>query len=307
MRLQRLSARKGFTLVEVIVVLVILAILAAILVPSLVGYIDKANETKCLVTRRSLLRSFVAYENLARGAVRAAGNAEPFSTDERFQAFLADPEDYGNEGACPCGGEYHYEESTDGTMVVYCTYPSHGGKMYALYFSSTDSDELKTSVRELYYAVTASVTADDVESGKTWDYGAKLEDALKVYTGQASQIARLNLWQKVLSAAGYTFDEVNAEKEQFGSGNWEWNIFYVADSTGNYDYSTPAFSYIKNKNIQNAYFASYTDQNGNTYHDLTISGIDSGSLFSKDSNGNRILNKENIDDYIEKHNISPSS
>ena len=37
---------KGFTLVELIVVLVILAILAAILVPALLGYIDKAKEKK---------------------------------------------------------------------------------------------------------------------------------------------------------------------------------------------------------------------------------------------------------------------
>jgi prepilin-type N-terminal cleavage/methylation domain-containing protein len=36
--------RKGFTLVEVIVVLVILAILMAIAVPSLTGYIDKARK-----------------------------------------------------------------------------------------------------------------------------------------------------------------------------------------------------------------------------------------------------------------------
>ena len=38
------SNNKGFTLVELIVVLVILAILAAILVPALLGYIDKAKE-----------------------------------------------------------------------------------------------------------------------------------------------------------------------------------------------------------------------------------------------------------------------
>jgi type IV pilus assembly protein PilA len=38
--------KKGFTLVELIVVLVILAILAAILVPTLIGYIDKARLEK---------------------------------------------------------------------------------------------------------------------------------------------------------------------------------------------------------------------------------------------------------------------
>lgn len=36
--------KKGFTLVELIVVLVILAILVALLIPTLTGYIDKANK-----------------------------------------------------------------------------------------------------------------------------------------------------------------------------------------------------------------------------------------------------------------------
>lgn len=40
---------KGFTLVELIVVLVILAILAAILVPALLGYIDKAKEENFII------------------------------------------------------------------------------------------------------------------------------------------------------------------------------------------------------------------------------------------------------------------
>ena len=44
---------KGFTLVELIVVLVILAIMAAILVPVLMGYIDKSKEEQCLLDGRN--------------------------------------------------------------------------------------------------------------------------------------------------------------------------------------------------------------------------------------------------------------
>lgn len=46
---------KGFTLVELIVVLVILAILAAILVPALLGYIDKAREGQYAEEAHSIL------------------------------------------------------------------------------------------------------------------------------------------------------------------------------------------------------------------------------------------------------------
>lgn len=45
---------RGFTLVELIVVLVILAILAAILVPALLGYIDKAKKEKILLEAKDV-------------------------------------------------------------------------------------------------------------------------------------------------------------------------------------------------------------------------------------------------------------
>lgn len=44
--------KKGFTLVELIVVLVILAILAALLIPALTGYIDKARNKSIVAETR---------------------------------------------------------------------------------------------------------------------------------------------------------------------------------------------------------------------------------------------------------------
>lgn len=49
------NKKKGFTLVELIVVLAILAILAAMLVPALTGYIDKANKQKIVAETRSVV------------------------------------------------------------------------------------------------------------------------------------------------------------------------------------------------------------------------------------------------------------
>lgn len=54
-RKNQLHGKGGFTLVELIVVLVILAILAALLIPALTGYIDKANQKKAQAETRMVV------------------------------------------------------------------------------------------------------------------------------------------------------------------------------------------------------------------------------------------------------------
>lgn len=51
---EKKNNKKGFTLVELIVVLVILAILAAILVPALLGYIDRAKTSQYELEAKSV-------------------------------------------------------------------------------------------------------------------------------------------------------------------------------------------------------------------------------------------------------------
>ena len=52
---KRRSKKGGFTLVELIVVLVILAILAALLIPALTGYINKAKEKNAIAETRQVV------------------------------------------------------------------------------------------------------------------------------------------------------------------------------------------------------------------------------------------------------------
>ncbi len=68
------NKKKGFTLVELIVVLVILAILAALLIPALTGYIDKAKEKQIVAeTRQAVMAAqTIADEEYAKGTADTA-------------------------------------------------------------------------------------------------------------------------------------------------------------------------------------------------------------------------------------------
>ena len=70
------STKKGFTLVELIVVLVILAVLAAMLVPALVGYIDRARAEKEYQTAATIYGAAQAAitEKYAKDTTLAAGS-----------------------------------------------------------------------------------------------------------------------------------------------------------------------------------------------------------------------------------------
>jgi len=67
--LAKKSNSKGFTLVELIIVIVIIAVLAAIAIPSVSGYIERANTGRVLANGRSAFMATctVVADNYAKG------------------------------------------------------------------------------------------------------------------------------------------------------------------------------------------------------------------------------------------------
>lgn len=57
---RRVKSRSGFTMVELTVVIVIILVLAAVLVPSLLKYIDKAQQARCMADAATLLSQIQA-------------------------------------------------------------------------------------------------------------------------------------------------------------------------------------------------------------------------------------------------------
>lgn len=73
--------KKGFTLVELIVVLVILAILAALLIPALTGYIDRARDKQIISETRQAVMAAQTLVDEKYAALETAGTITIGATD----------------------------------------------------------------------------------------------------------------------------------------------------------------------------------------------------------------------------------
>lgn len=101
---------KGFTLVEIIVVLLILAILAAIAIPSMLGYVNEARNSEYIAEART---GYVAAQTVA---TRQAASADTSAVkDSAIKTYLENADNIG-EITKYIGKDNQIESVTDATV-----------------------------------------------------------------------------------------------------------------------------------------------------------------------------------------------
>lgn len=115
---KRRSKKGGFTLVELIVVLVILAILAALLIPALTGYIDRAKEKNVIAeTRQCVMAAQTLYDEAYANVKKNGTAAIPKDAEILKLAELTDKGKLGTDKE---------KVAFDGNKVSHLVYTNNG-------------------------------------------------------------------------------------------------------------------------------------------------------------------------------------
>jgi len=118
---KKIKNRKGFTLIELIVVIAILAVLAAIIIPTVSSSLTRANEARDLANSRSIYAQVsiaVVSASTPPAAANYAADGEPTGTECRYTVGAL-----GNVSAFECNTPTGYYVLTSGQVIRPTTQP----------------------------------------------------------------------------------------------------------------------------------------------------------------------------------------
>lgn len=193
-RTSRKSAARGFTLIEMLIVIAIIAVLVATVIPVVSSKLNSAKEATCAANRRSLLTVLTM----------AYVNGE--DVEETFQAQKA-------QYTCPFGGTIRYFlDESNGKVIITCSHleAEIGDALTKLYGGDTktiSSYELSSQSSDAYkFYISLSAEQKDVLDSYQWSI---------VYLG-SSKSPRIYFADKtVTSAAKFTMYKYDASRKSF--------------------------------------------------------------------------------------------
>jgi len=204
---------KGFTLLELLIVVAILSIVATIALPLYATYTEKTKETVCTANRIILKRSFLA---------ELTWNSELDESDETFQAYLQD--NYEMSVICPSGTTSEYTWDSE-THSVLCPY--HGKRIYDILLTPT---ALPNTMEEIYSSFDVFLEQWMQDEGKlpiVNQSNTSLSWSAANYTGtDKTNLFQAKFWNDYFALVDV--DDFNASNSSIS----DFKIFFKRDSYG---------------------------------------------------------------------------